>query len=91
MVFHVLDDQELDFQYAGTTKFEGLEEAGEIVCDPRSLRDGYLAAMDEFLTEIRRRCAQIIVDYQTVRTSEHLDAVLRAFLHRRTAMLQGRR
>jgi len=90
MVFHVLDDQELDFQYAGTTKFEGLEEAGEIVCDPRSLRDGYLAAMDEFLTDVRRRCAQIVIDYQTIRTSEHLDAVMRTFLHRRTAMLRGR-
>src|SRR5690606_26585800 len=27
LIFHVLDDQELDFKYAGTTKFEGLEQA----------------------------------------------------------------
>ena len=30
MILHVLDDEELDFTYAGTTKFEGLEEAGEV-------------------------------------------------------------
>ena len=26
MVFHILDDEELDFNFSGTTKFEGLEE-----------------------------------------------------------------
>ncbi|MBX3441717.1 MAG: DUF58 domain-containing protein [Planctomyces sp.] len=91
LVFHVLDDEELDFTYSGTTKFEGLESAGELVCDPRSLREGYLKAMDAFLTEIRRRCAQTVVDYQTVRTSEHLDAVLRHFLNNRVGMHGGAR
>ena len=43
----VLDDEELDFNFTGTTRFEGLEEAGELVCDPRSLRDGYLRHLSE--------------------------------------------
>lgn len=86
MVFHVLDDEELNFSYAGTTKFEGLEDAGNLICDPRSLRDGYLAAMKKFLEELRRHCARQMIDYQTIRTSEHLDAVLRHYLTHRVGM-----
>ena len=56
MMFHVLDDAELDFPYSGTTKFEGMEAAGDIFCDPRSLREGYLAAMQTYLEEVRRFC-----------------------------------
>jgi uncharacterized protein (DUF58 family) len=86
MVFHVLDDEELDFQYAGTTKFEGLEQAGDLICDPRALRDGYLAALKAFLEEVRRHCARQMIDFQTIRTSEHLDAVLRHYLTHRLGM-----
>jgi uncharacterized protein (DUF58 family) len=86
MVFHILDDEELDFNFSGTTKFEGLEETGDILCDPRALREGYLAAMKGFLEKIRRQCARQLIDYQTIRTSEHLDAALAYYLNHRIGM-----
>ncbi|MCY2968101.1 MAG: DUF58 domain-containing protein [Planctomycetota bacterium] len=89
MVLHVLDDQELDFDYNGTTKFEGLEAMGELTCDPRSLREGYLEAVKTFLEEVRRKCAGATIDYQTVRTSEKLDAVLAHYVNHRLGMRQS--
>lgn len=86
MIFHVLDDAELDFNFSGTTKFEGLESSGELTCDPRSLRDGYLAALQTYLDEVRRHCARQMIDFQTIRTSEHLDAVLRHYLTHRLGL-----
>jgi uncharacterized protein (DUF58 family) len=86
LVFHVLDDEELDFNYAGTTKFEGLEQAGDLICDPRALRDGYLAALRTYLEALRRHCARNKIDFQTIRTSEHLDAVLRHYITHRIGM-----
>jgi uncharacterized protein (DUF58 family) len=86
MVLHVLDDEELDFNFSGTTKFEGMEETGDILCDPRALRDGYLDAMQEFLESIRRQCSRRLIDYQTIRTSEHLDAALAHYLNHRIGM-----
>jgi len=86
LVFHILDDEELDFNFSGTTKFEGMEGAGDVMCDPRALRDGYLAAMNEFLEKIRRQCARQLIDYQTIRTSEHLDAALAYYLNHRIGM-----
>ncbi|MFV0445619.1 MAG: DUF58 domain-containing protein [Planctomycetaceae bacterium] len=91
MVLHILDDEELDFTYSGTTKFEGLEESGELVCDPRSLREGYQAAMQTFLAEVRRGCARNMIDYRTVRTSEHIDAVLRHFINSRKSRSRSAR
>ena len=89
LVFHVMDDAELDFEYNGTTRFEGLEEMGDLICDPRALREGYLQAVREFTDEIRRFCAVHVIDYQTIRTSEHLDAALSHYLNHRLGMAQS--
>lgn len=86
LIFHVLDDEELDFNYAGTTKFEGMESAGDLLCDPRSLREGYLQAMTAFREELRKECARQVIDFQTIRTSENVDAALRHYLNHRFGM-----
>jgi uncharacterized protein (DUF58 family) len=86
LVFHVLDDDELTFPFAGTTRFEGMEELPHLLCDPRALRDGYLEALEEYLVEVRRGCVRKGIDYMLVRTGDPLDAVLSKFLHHRMAM-----
>lgn len=86
LLFHVLDDQEIDFEYQGTTRFEGMEQTGELVCDPRSLREGYVAAMQGFLDNVRGYCAKNMIDYQTIRTSEHLDAALSYYFNHRLGL-----
>ncbi len=91
MLFHVLDDQELDFTFTGTTKFEGMEDAGSLVCDPKSLREGYRKAMNEFIDELRKYSARNVIDYQTIRTSTPLDAVLRHYMNHRLGMRQAKR
>lgn len=83
LVLQILDDEELEFRYSGTLRFEGLENAGKLTCDPAALRDGYLRALQNFLDTIRRRCAGSGIDYQLIRTSENLDAALAHVLIRR--------
>ena len=83
MVFHVMDDDELDFPFTGPTRFEGLELAEIIRCNPRALREGYLAALSGYLEEVRRGCVRHNVDYALIRTSQPLDAALAAYLSNR--------
>ena len=85
LVLHILDDDELDFPFEGPTKFEGLELPTEMKCNPRALREGYLAALQRFLDELRRGCARDAVDYALIRTSDPLDAALASFLVHRVA------
>jgi uncharacterized protein (DUF58 family) len=83
LCFHILDQDELEFPFVGTTRFEGMEELPNLLCDPRALRDGYLEALNEYLVEVRRGCTKMGIDYQLVRTDDYLDAVLSKFLNRR--------
>ena len=86
LVLHVMDDDELDFPFNGPTRFEDLEMSDAINCNPRALREGYLEALEEFLNEVRRKCAGHTIDYSLVRTSDSLAAVLSKFLSSRMAM-----
>ena len=83
LVFHVMDDDELDFPFSGPTRFDGLELDQFLNCNPRSLREGYLEALQEFLDTTRHQCAQNMIDYALIRTSEPLDAVLARYLSAR--------
>ena len=83
LILQVMDDQELDFTFSGTCRFEGLESSGRLTCDPAALREEYLKALNSFLSDIRRRCAGSMVDYHLVRTSDHPDAALAHLLQPR--------
>jgi uncharacterized protein (DUF58 family) len=83
LMFHVMDEDEMQFPFVGTTRFEGMEELPQLTCDPRALRDGYIEALEEYLVEVRRGCTRLGIDYQLIRTSDYLDAVLAKFLHHR--------
>ena len=83
LVFHVMDDDEIDFPFSGPTRFEGLETDLFLNCNPRALRAGYLEALNQFLASVRRDCATHAIDYALLRTRDPLDAALAKFLSRR--------
>jgi len=86
LVFHLLDDDELDFPFDGPVRFEGLESLNHLNCKPRALREGYLQALQAHLERIRRGCSQHTIDYALIRTSQPLDAVLATYLSTRLGM-----
>lgn len=83
-ILHVMDDDELEFPFEGPTRFEGLELPAELSCNPRSLRAGYLEALEAFLADVRRRAAEVQADYTLVRTGEPPEVALVRFLARRS-------
>jgi len=85
-LFHVLHDDELDFNFSGATRFEGLESIDFLNCNPRALREGYLEAMNGFLDSTKKACGRLSIDYMLVRTSDPLDAVLAKFLAVRSSL-----
>jgi len=86
LMFHIMDDDELDFPFSGPTRFEGLEVPDILRCNPRALREGYLKALGAYLEEVRRGCSRHSVDYALIRTSQPLDAALAAYLSNRLGM-----
>lgn len=86
MVVQTLHDDELDFPFNGSTRFEGLEGVAALNCNPRALREGYLEALEKYLEQVRRGCAALTVDYSLVRTSTPLGGVLATLLNSRFGM-----
>lgn len=90
LVFQVLDDDEVDFPFTGSTRFEDLESDSRLNCDPKALRDGYLEELHRFLDALRRGCAKAEIDFSLVKTGDPMDAVLAEFLSRRMARSRAR-
>ena len=82
-VFHVLDDDEVDFDFDGPTRFEDLESPDWLACNPRALRDGYLEAINEFLQTLRHGIVGAGMQYKLARTGQNVGAVLAEFLTER--------
>jgi uncharacterized protein (DUF58 family) len=88
MVLHVMDADELHFEFQGNTQFFGLEAMGRVNVQPRSLRQAYLDEVEGFCNEVRRKCAAARIDYKRISTADHLDAGLCAFLAARAAAVR---
>jgi len=85
MVLHVMDQDELTFPFQGNTLFDGLEDAGRLTVEPRSLREGYLDAVKEFRDDVQRRCVANQIDYKLISTADNLGAALSSFLAAKAA------
>ena len=85
-IFHVLHDDEINFEFSGATRFEGLESEAFLNCNPRALREGYLEALGDFLDQTRKACGRLAIEYMLVKTTDPLDAVLEKFLATRQSL-----
>jgi uncharacterized protein (DUF58 family) len=81
IVFHLLDQAELDLPFDGNILFEDLEAANlKVVADPRSIRNTYREVVQEFINEMRKQCRDSSIDYQLISTSTPLDQALASYL-----------
>jgi len=80
IVFHLLDDFEINFPFNDLTLFEGYEGWKPLNCDPRALKKGYLDEYNNFTEKMKRGCRNNKIDFQQVNTKNPLDAVLSTYL-----------
>ena len=81
IVFHLLDQAELDLPFDGNILFEDLEAVNlKVVADPRSIRDTYREVVQEFVNAMRKQCHDSSIDYQLISTSTPLDQALASYL-----------
>ena len=88
MTFQILDPMEIDFPFEDVTLFKGLEEMGELLTEPRALREGYLEQMNLATDELKRICRGMHIDYTRMNSGEPLDVSLSGFLATRSASMK---
>ncbi|KAB2639695.1 MAG: DUF58 domain-containing protein [Verrucomicrobia bacterium] len=79
-VFHLLDPQELGFEFDRPHRFVDMEDNTALVVEPNLIADEYKAALRDFLTAVRAKCHDAAADYQMVLTDAPLEPLLREFL-----------
>jgi uncharacterized protein (DUF58 family) len=88
MAFQILDPAEIEFPFEDTTLFKGLEEAGELLTDPRALREGYIAELSNFTADLRKLCRGMHIDFTRMNSGDSLDVALSGFLATRAASIK---
>jgi uncharacterized protein (DUF58 family) len=84
IVFHVMDKQELDFEFIEPVVLEDSETEEQLHVLPDILRDEYLRRVRAHIDQLTEGAARNRIDYELHRTSEPLDASLFAYLARRS-------
>ncbi|HVT89140.1 MAG TPA: DUF58 domain-containing protein [Tepidisphaeraceae bacterium] len=88
MVFQILDPTEIEFPFEDVTLFKGLEELGELLTEPRALRDGYLEQLRLFTEDLKKTCRGMNIDIQRFSSGDQLDVALSQFLATRLASMK---
>jgi uncharacterized protein (DUF58 family) len=88
MAFQILDPQEVQFPFEDVTLFKGLEEMGELLTEPRSLREGYLEQLNLFTEQLKKTCRGMQIDFTRMNSGEPLDVSLSGFLATRAASMK---
>jgi uncharacterized protein (DUF58 family) len=86
VVFHLLDSQEIDFDYRGEARFEDLETGDNMKIDPAHLRASYQNKFEQWRTGLREESRGMKIDFVEMTTNEPFDRALMAYLRKRTRM-----
>ncbi|MBE7466892.1 MAG: DUF58 domain-containing protein [Planctomycetes bacterium] len=80
IVFHTLDDAELELPYEELSNFRDLESGRRLAVDPAVFRAQYRGRMQGFCEEIRQGCLKTGIDYHLIRTSQPIESILNRFV-----------
>jgi uncharacterized protein (DUF58 family) len=86
LVFHLLDKDEIDFPFQGSTRFESLETSDfKIDTDPAALRSTYIENLARFRSDLNAGCGRHKIELYPVTTDEPCETALTRHLSNRLA------
>ncbi|MEE8336311.1 MAG: DUF58 domain-containing protein [Candidatus Neomarinimicrobiota bacterium] len=83
IVFHILDRQELEFEFSSRMRFKDLESGETVTTEPWQIRSSYRKVMKQFQANYQRNCRSQRIDYIPLFTDYPLDRALNEYLNKR--------
>jgi uncharacterized protein (DUF58 family) len=80
ILFHVLDEAEVNFPFSGTCLFQDLESDLKLNTNADQARADYLRAVNDYREDLAKRCRQNRIDYVPLDTSVQFDKALTEYL-----------
>jgi uncharacterized protein (DUF58 family) len=90
ILFQVLDPQELEFDYEGLLRLDGLEGLGRIKVDAKAVRAAYREEIRAHREGLARAARALSCDFVPLTTSTALDVALSTYLAHRAARARAR-
>ncbi len=85
ILFHILDEAEAHFPFAGMVELEEPESKQSLALDADAFRAEYLSELAAFRDHYRRECYQSGIDYVALDTSMQFDKALMEYLVTRSS------
>ena len=83
ILFHILDRNELEFEFENRTKFVDMESGEEITTDPWHIKNDYKNLILDVQKYYRRNCRLNKIDYVPLYTDDSLDKGLSEYFNKR--------
>ena len=87
IVFHVLDHQELEFEFERITRFVDSETKEEVITTPQTIRQSYQNHLTDFINHYKLELSKSDIDYNTINTSTPIDYALSSYLAKREGLM----
>jgi len=87
LLFQLMDDHELSFDFTRLTRFAGREGEGMVIGMPQAMKDEYLRNLKAHNDKLHQICGLNRIDYTLLRTSQPLDYALHAYLAARSGKM----
>jgi len=85
IVFHILDEAEVTFPFAGIVDLKDPETGESLIVDADGIRTDYKETLDELRRRFRIECSKMGADYVALDTSMPFDRALVEYLSQRKA------
>ena len=83
ILFHILDRNELEFDFNSRTKFIDMESGAEITTDPWHIKTDYKNLILDLQKYYKSQCRQNNIDYVSLFTDDNLDKGLSEYFNKR--------
>jgi len=80
VVFHLLEQSEIDFEFDRPMRFNDLEGGAPLLADPSIVASDYRNAVRQYLDDLKVIMRDAAVDYQRLSVDQHYGDVLAKFL-----------
>jgi len=90
IIFHVLDPQEITFDFDDASTFQDLESGEQVPVVPQSFRAEYRKLIQEHISSLSTKFSEQRIDYALLNTKEPLDRALFSYLSSREKLMRVR-
>lgn len=88
--FHLLDPQEVKFDFSRPVRFVDLEGGADMVADPSVVQHSYLQAFERHLETIKDGCRRFEIDYRRTLIDSSFEQALTAYILGHVGLFGGK-